>query len=122
MARRLPDRLSHLVTGRDVRCRLISTDQYGRSVSSCTVGATDINAAIVENGFATAYRQYSTDYVAAEARAKAAKRGIWSGTFRGAPRLPSRGKADPLIFPFSAGASSATIERLGQPIQLRDQG
>ena len=75
------DHLSRLVTGRDVRCRLVSTDQYGRSVSRCTVGTTDINAEMVESGFATAFRQYSSDYVAAEARAKSAKRGIWSGTF-----------------------------------------
>lgn len=75
------DDLSRLVTGRDVRCRLVSTDQYGRAVSRCTVGTTDINAAMVESGFATAYREYSTDYVAAETRARAAKLGIWSGTF-----------------------------------------
>jgi endonuclease YncB( thermonuclease family) len=79
------DQLSRLVTGRDVRCTIITTDQYQRAVSRCTVGTTDINATMVESGFATAYRQYSSDYVAAEARAKAAKRGIWSGTFE-APR------------------------------------
>jgi endonuclease YncB( thermonuclease family) len=75
------EHLSRLVTGRDVRCRLVSTDQYGRAVSRCTVGTTDINATMVESGFATAFRQYSSDYVAAEARAKAARRGIWAGTF-----------------------------------------
>ena len=64
-----------------MRCRLVSTDQYDRTVSRCTVGSTDITAAMVESGYATAYRQYSSDYVAAETRAKAAKRGIWSGTF-----------------------------------------
>ena len=67
------DHLSRLVTGRDVRCRLVSTDQYNRAVSRCTVGTTDINAAMVESGFATAFRQYSSDYTAAEARAKAAR-------------------------------------------------
>lgn len=30
------DHLSRLVTGRDVRCRLVSTDQYGRCVSRCS--------------------------------------------------------------------------------------
>ena len=83
------DYLSRLVTGRDVRCRLVSTDQYDRAVSRCTVGTTDINAAMVESGFATAFRQYSSDYTAAEARAKAAKRGIWAGTFE-APRAYRR--------------------------------
>ena len=83
------DHLSRLVTGRDVRCRLVSTDQYGRAVSRCTVGTTDINSAMVESGFATAFREYSSDYVMAEARAKAAKRGIWAGTFQ-APRAYRR--------------------------------
>ena len=82
-------RLSRLVTGRDVRCRIVTTDMYGRAVSRCTVGTTDINAAMVESGYATAFREYSTDYVAAEARAKTAKRGIWSGTFE-APRAYRR--------------------------------
>ena len=56
-------------------------DQYQRMLARCTVGATDINAAMVERGYAIAFRKYSSDYVAAEARAKAAKRGIWAGTF-----------------------------------------
>ncbi len=47
------DQLSRLVTGRDVRCIMVSVDQYGRSVSRCSVGSTDINAAMVESGFAT---------------------------------------------------------------------
>jgi len=87
------DRLSRLVTGREVRCKAINTDDYGRAVSRCTVGTTDINAAMVESGYALAYRHYSTDYVAAEERAKAAKRGLWSGTFEAprAHRLEERG-------------------------------
>jgi endonuclease YncB( thermonuclease family) len=75
------DRLSRLVTGRGVRCTVVNADDYGRAVSRCNVGATDVNAAMVESGFALAYRRYSSDYVAAEERARAAKRGLWSGTF-----------------------------------------
>jgi endonuclease YncB( thermonuclease family) len=75
------DRLSRLVTGREVRCKMVNTDEYGRAVSRCTVGTTDINAAMVESGYALAYRHYSSDYVTAEQRAKSAKRGLWSGTF-----------------------------------------
>ncbi|MCJ2082446.1 hypothetical protein [Methylobacterium sp. J-090] len=36
---------------------------------------------MVTQGLAIAYRRYSTDYVAAETAAKAAKRGIWAGAF-----------------------------------------
>lgn len=78
-------KLAQLVTGRDVRCVRISIDQYRRAVSRCSVGTTDINRAMVESGYATAYRRYSDDYAAAEGLAKAAKRGLWSGTFE-APR------------------------------------
>ena len=86
------DRLSRLVTGREVRCKTVDTDEYGRAVSRCTVGPVDINAAMVESGYALAYRQYSSDYVAAEERAKSAKRGLWSGTFEApwAHRLEER--------------------------------
>ena len=75
------DQLSRLVTGREVRCVPNGVDQYQRVLARCTVGATDINAAMVERGYAVAFRKYSSDYVAAEVRAKAGKRGMWAGTF-----------------------------------------
>lgn len=37
---------------------------------------------MVRQGHAIAYRRYAEDYVAAEGEAKAAKRGIWAGTFQ----------------------------------------
>ncbi len=36
---------------------------------------------MVANGWALAYRDYSLDYVAQEADAQAARRGIWAGEF-----------------------------------------
>ena len=36
---------------------------------------------MVEQGWAVAYRKYSTDYVSHEAAAKAARRGVWRGEF-----------------------------------------
>jgi len=36
---------------------------------------------MVLQGHAVAYRRYSKDYIAAEERAQAEKRGIWSGQF-----------------------------------------
>ena len=47
----------------------------------CRVGGTDLNAWMVEQGWALAYRKYSTDYVSQEATAKAARRGVWRGDF-----------------------------------------
>lgn len=73
--------LSKLVTGKDVRCVPNGTDQYNRILARCTVGALDVNRAMVANGYAVAFRRFSTDYVSAEDSAKANKRGIWAGTF-----------------------------------------
>lgn len=75
------DRLGQLVTGREVRCTSMGTDRYGRILGRCTVGVTDINRTMVATGYAVAFRRYSMDYISAEESAKAAKRGIWAGTF-----------------------------------------
>jgi endonuclease YncB( thermonuclease family) len=75
------DRLSRLVTGQQVFCVALGEDDYGRTLARCTVGSVDVNRTMVETGYAVAFRKYSTDYVAAEDRAKAAKLGLWSGTF-----------------------------------------
>jgi endonuclease YncB( thermonuclease family) len=77
--------LSKLVTGKQVRCVAVDTDVHGRTVARCTVGTVDVNRQMVSNGYAIAYRHYSLEYVSAENSAKAAKRGMWSGTFE----LPS---------------------------------
>lgn len=74
-------KLRQLVTGRDVFCIPVNIDQYDRAVARCRANGKDVNAAMVESGLATAYRRYSMDYVPFEDRAKAAKRGLWSGTF-----------------------------------------
>jgi endonuclease YncB( thermonuclease family) len=73
--------LSKLVVGKDVRCLATGTDQYDRILARCTVGAVDVNRFMVANGFAVAFRRYSSDYVSAEETAKANRRGIWAGTF-----------------------------------------
>jgi len=36
---------------------------------------------MVHTGWALAYRQYSTDYVATEDKARKAQRGMWKGKF-----------------------------------------
>lgn len=75
------ERLSKLVTGREVRCVPVGTDQYERVLARCSAGAADVNRTMVALGYAVAFRRYSQDYVSAEESAKLAKRGLWSGTF-----------------------------------------
>ncbi|MTH62659.1 hypothetical protein GL284_00070 [Paracoccus sp. DK608] len=52
-----------------------------RSVAECSVGKDSLNRWMVREGWAVAYRQYSTDYVPDETRARNAAVGIWASTF-----------------------------------------
>lgn len=74
-------RLRALVRGLNVECRAVDKDRYGRIVGKCYADGADVGAVMVSEGLALAYRQYSTDYVQAEASAKAARRGMWAGEF-----------------------------------------
>lgn len=73
--------LQAIVAGRRIDCRGLGYDDYGRMVAICSVSGAEINRLMVDQGWATAFRKYSTDYVEAETAAKAAGRGIWSSTF-----------------------------------------
>lgn len=72
------------VLGRNVtlKCDHLDTDRYGRFVMRCYHRGVDISAGMVRAGWALAYRRYSLDYIGDEAEAKAAKRGLWAGTFK----------------------------------------
>jgi len=75
------EQLMALVTGKDVECVPMGFDDHKRMLGRCTVRGSSVNQAMVASGLAVAYRRYSTDYVAAEEAAKAAKLGIWAGSF-----------------------------------------
>lgn len=64
-----------------VRCIVTGPEKYRRLVGHCHLGKVDLNGWLVANGYALAYRPFSVRYVAQEDEAKAAKRGIWSGSF-----------------------------------------
>jgi endonuclease YncB( thermonuclease family) len=89
-------KLTTLIKGGNVQCVEKSKDRYGRVVALCSAqGVPDLGQALVAQGYAIdlggpAGNPYQTD----EEAAKAAKHGIWRGTFeppwqwRGAhPRL-----------------------------------
>ncbi len=73
--------LAAKIGNQSVTCHQQDIDRYGRVVATCWVGTTDLNRWMVEEGWAVAYRQYSTDYVSAENRARGAGRGIWASDF-----------------------------------------
>ena len=71
--------LSGRIGGRSVACEERDRDRYGRVVAVCSASGRDLNAWMVEEGWAFAYRRYSTAYVAEESGARAARRGVWRG-------------------------------------------
>lgn len=68
-----------LVAGRDISCDPVDQDRYGRIVARCTAGGADLGERLVGAGLAWAYVQFSSAYVGTEAKARAARRGIWQG-------------------------------------------
>lgn len=73
--------LDDLLQARVLDCDPRDQDRYGRIIAVCRIGSIDIGEWMVRNGWATAYRRYSTDYGTAEEKARAEGRGIWSGSF-----------------------------------------
>ena len=64
-----------------VACEGSEHDRYGRLIAVCTLRGQDLNAWMVTQGWALAYRAYSSDYVRQEEHAAARKRGLWRGEF-----------------------------------------
>ena len=73
--------LSNLLRGGQVACEVRGRDQYGRVVATCSIGGRDINAWMVEEGWALAYRRYSHAYVVQEVLARSEGRGLWRSHF-----------------------------------------
>jgi len=64
-----------------VTCQPRAIDRFGRAVARCFVRDESVNAWLVRQGYALAYRRYSGDYVPEEMEARNAKRGLWAGAF-----------------------------------------
>ena len=73
--------LEAFLGNRPVSCEELDRDRYGRIIAKCAVDNVDLEGWMVSQGWAMAYRQYSTDYVPHELKARAAQRGIWGGEF-----------------------------------------
>jgi endonuclease YncB( thermonuclease family) len=91
--------LADEVGRRPVACDPVDSDRYGRVIAVCWLGIEDLNARMVAQGWALAYRRYSDDYALDEETARAARRGLWRGQFE-APwdwRAAQRRRARPEI-------------------------
>jgi endonuclease YncB( thermonuclease family) len=73
--------LANIIGNHWVTCTKHEIDRYGRVIAVCKVGPINLNAWMVSNGWAVAYRRYSLDYVQAEKVAKNSRAGIWRGEF-----------------------------------------
>ena len=116
------DKLAQLVTGKNVVCSTVGTDQHGRLLGRCMVGATDVNRAMVASGYAVAFRRYSSDYVSAEDSAKANKRGIWAGTFQMPSDYRHAGDAPVPVRPKASAKRSSPPRAVSSDWQARASG
>jgi endonuclease YncB( thermonuclease family) len=71
--------LSRRVSGKEVELAVSEQDRYERLVATVYVHGESVNAWLVQQGHAWAYRQYTSnkDYCAWEDAARAARRGLW---------------------------------------------
>ena len=79
--RRAAFALADFLGSRSVTCRWRERDRWRRAVATCMVGDVDVGGWLVEQGWALAFRRYGKQYVPVEARARTARRGLWSGSF-----------------------------------------
>lgn len=73
------NRLAELAEGREVECHARDRDAYGRVIGECWAGEINLNALLVGEGLAWAFRRYSQDYVHLEDAARVASIGVWNG-------------------------------------------
>ncbi|MGE5267286.1 MAG: thermonuclease family protein [Deltaproteobacteria bacterium] len=70
--------LQRLIGAQPIRCEVHSTDTHGRGLATCFSAAGDnLNARMVEEGFAVAFGSYQRE----EAAARSARRGLWASQF-----------------------------------------
>jgi endonuclease YncB( thermonuclease family) len=105
------DAMAALLNGKTVRCEKQAQDEkYGRPVAICYADGVDVGAEMVQRGLAVAYRAYSDKYVPNEARSRAAKHGLWAGTFEMPWDFRARKRAK-TILSLPASCPSATIDQ-----------
>lgn len=121
--RRSAAALDGYVLDKTVRCQPKDTDRYGRVVAECFVQGQSVNRWMVSSGWAVAYRQYATAFIADEADARQHQRNLWQGSFqmpadyRRSKRDQSARQAPVATPPVSSGCRiKGNISRQGKKI------
>ncbi len=69
--------LANLIAGEVVEVDENGKDRYKRTIGTIYLNGADINAQMVENGYAWAYRKFSKKYTPQESQAKKQRLGLW---------------------------------------------
>lgn len=69
--------LANLIAGEVVEVEENGKDRYKRTIGTIYLNGADINAQMVENGYAWAYRKFSKKYTPQESQAKKQGLGLW---------------------------------------------
>jgi endonuclease YncB( thermonuclease family) len=75
------DALIQKINNQSVTCKQETIDRYKRIVAECFVKNESLSKYLVRNGYAFAYRKYSTKFVEDEEYAKTNQLGLWSMQF-----------------------------------------
>lgn len=73
------DALAGYIFGKEVELLVSGRDRNKRLIATAFYNGQNINLAMIENGYAWHYKQYSSDktFAEAEKKARALKRGLW---------------------------------------------
>ncbi len=80
--REATDAMARIIGRSVLACRVLGTDQFGRDIVRCHDSrGVDVASELVRQGWAIAFRRFSEEYAGQEAEARAARRGLWAGSF-----------------------------------------
>lgn len=74
--REATEHLRQLISGKAVVCTPRAIDKFGVTLARCTADKVDLGEAMVRDGYAWAFEDYSTDYVDEERRAFESSLGV----------------------------------------------
>jgi endonuclease YncB( thermonuclease family) len=75
------DRLIQHIGSRETSCVTNGKDAFGRWLATCSTNEGDLSTWLVHEGLGMAFIRYSNAYVAEEAIARSAQKGMWAGAF-----------------------------------------